>query len=92
MLTLSIHDYEMVVEQAPIMIWRANTDGRGDYFNGRWLTFTGRTMDQEVGDGWSQGVHPDDREGWMAIEAYLRRHSQAEFSHGLYPECETRLR
>jgi len=59
-LTLSIHDYEMVVEQAPIMIWRANTDGRGDYFNGRWLTFTGRTMDQDVGDGTSLvGVEPD---------------------------------
>jgi PAS domain S-box-containing protein len=53
-------DYRIVVEQTPIMIWRANTEAKCDYFNERWLEFTGRSMEDEIGDGWTQGVHPDD--------------------------------
>jgi PAS domain S-box-containing protein len=42
-------------------MWRAGTDKLCDFFNRRWLEFTGRTMDQELGTGWSAGVWPDDR-------------------------------
>jgi len=64
---LSAREYEAIVEQAPILIWRADSTGACDYFNERWLNFTGRTMEQEVGDGWSEGVHPDDLERCLAI-------------------------
>ena len=57
---LSSSDYRIVVEQAPIMVWRANTEALCDYFNERWLQFTGRSLDQEIGNGWAAGVHPDD--------------------------------
>ena len=57
---LSLQEYEALVEQAPILIWRANTDALCDYFNEVWLLFRGRTMEQEYGNGWSEGVHPDD--------------------------------
>lgn len=57
---LSSQEYRLLVEQAPIMIWRSGTDGQCDYFNQRWLDFTGRGLEQELGDGWAQGVHPAD--------------------------------
>jgi PAS domain S-box-containing protein len=57
---LSWNEYKTLVEQAPILIWRANTSGACDYFNNRWLAFRGRTMEQEYGDGWAEGVHGDD--------------------------------
>jgi len=59
---LSSTDYRIVVEQAPLMIWRTDPHGKCDYFNRRWLSFTGRTMADELGDGWLNGVHPDDRD------------------------------
>lgn len=57
---LSSSEYATLVEQAPILIWRANTEKLCDYFNERWFKFTGRTYDQEYGNGWAEGVHPDD--------------------------------
>jgi PAS domain S-box-containing protein len=82
---LSLIEYTEVVEQAPIMIWRANTSGECDYFNQRWLAFTGRSMEQELGNGWAEGVHPDDFEGCLSI--YL-----SSFSERKTFEMEYRLR
>lgn len=53
------HSRELA-ENAPVMIWRAGPDKRRDFFNGPWLAFTGRAMEQELGDGWAGGIHPDD--------------------------------
>jgi len=60
-------EYEALVEQAPILIWRANTNALCDYFNERWLEFRGRTMDQEYGNGWAEGVHPEDFDQCLKI-------------------------
>ena len=49
-----------VMDAAPVMIWVSGQDKRCIWFNRPWLFFTGRSMAQELGDGWAQGVHPDD--------------------------------
>jgi len=72
---LSGEEYRMLVEKAPILIWRANLTMACDYFNETWLDFTGRTLEQEVGNGWAEGVHPDDFEKCLKIytEHFARR-------------------
>ena len=64
-----------ILDAAPALIWRAGTDGKCDWFNAAWLAFTGRAMAQEVGDGWTEGVHRDDFSRCLAtyIEAFGRR-------------------
>ncbi len=54
--------HKNLLEIFPSLIWRSGTDARCDYFNQTWLAFTGRTLEQELGDGWVEGIHPDDRQ------------------------------
>jgi PAS domain S-box-containing protein len=57
-----------VMDAAPVMIWVSGTDKGCVWFNRPWLTFTGRGLAQELGNGWSEGVHRDDFE--RCIEIY----------------------
>jgi len=72
---LTAQEYRELVEQAPILIWRADLTMGCDYFNERWLEFTGRTMAQEAGNGWAEGVHPDEFDRCLKIytTAFARR-------------------
>lgn len=52
--------YLKIFDEFPALIWRSRPDKLCDYFNKYWLEFTGRTHEQEFGNGWAEGVHPDD--------------------------------
>ncbi len=56
-----------LADSAPVMVWVSGLDKGCTYFNRRWLDFTGRTLEQELGSGWSTGVHPDDFERCLKI-------------------------
>lgn len=64
---LGFMEYKLLIEEAPIMIWRSAITMECDYFNERWMAFTGRTMEQEIGNGWAEGVHSDDLEKCLKI-------------------------
>jgi PAS domain S-box-containing protein len=76
-LTRSRDYHSKLLDIFPSLVWRSGTDARCDYFNQTWLAFTGRTLTQELGDGWIDGVHPDDLERCIAIyrEAFQARHA-----------------
>ena len=54
--------FRTMADKAPVMIWISGLDKLASYFNQPWLDFTGRTMEQELGNGWTEGIHPDDLE------------------------------
>lgn len=77
--------YLTLFESFPTLIWQSDLEAKCNYFNQAWLNFTGRTLDQELGDGWTQGVHPDD------VEHCLRTYRQTLETHQPF-EIEYRLR
>jgi PAS domain S-box-containing protein len=52
----------LVADAVPAMIWASDTNALRTYFNRSWLEFTGKTLTEELGDGWTKGIHPDDRQ------------------------------
>ena len=53
--------FRQLAEAAPVMIWMANQQRQCDYFNRSWLEFRGRSLSQEMGDGWVEGIYHEDR-------------------------------
>ena len=79
--------FRSLADSSPMLVWVTGPDKRVIFFNLTWMRFTGRTLEQELGHGWLDGVHADDREHcreiWYAaadarqpveIEYRLRRH------------------
>jgi len=52
--------FRTIADSAPVLIWMAGPEKARTYFNRGWLDFTGRALDEELGDGWIQRVHPHD--------------------------------
>jgi len=52
--------FRSVADTAPVLIWMSGPDKSCTFVNQGWLAFTGRTMEDQMGDGWSWGIHPED--------------------------------
>lgn len=77
--------FRMMADSAPVLIWISGKDKLFTYFNKAWFDFTGRGKEQELGNGWTKGVHPDDLK--KCLEVY-----DTAFYNRVTFEMEFRLR
>lgn len=76
MMSQSLSFYLNVLDKFPNPIWRSGVDAKCDYFNKAWLDFTGRAIEDEIGDGWVSGIHPDDTD--RCVSEYLKSFAKRE--------------
>ena len=67
--------FRTLADCAPVLLWMSGEDGLCDFFNQGWLKFTGRTLERELGNGWAEGIHPEDfaRSMQTYLEAFVTR-------------------
>lgn len=67
--------FRAMADHAPVLLWMTGTDGLCNFFNQRWLEFTGKPVEQELGSGWAAGVHPEDFQHCMTLylESFVAR-------------------
>lgn len=68
--------FRYVANTAPVVIWMAGPDKLCTYVNQVWLNFTGRPLEAELGYGWAEGIHPEDRQA--CVEGYTRAFDRRE--------------
>ena len=59
--------FRNVADTAPVLVWMSDTSKGCTFFNKGWLEFTGRTLEQELGNGWAEGVHTEDLERCLDV-------------------------
>jgi PAS domain S-box-containing protein len=67
--------FRLMADSAPVMIWMVDAQDNTYYFNKVWLEFTGKTLEEEIGKGWMEDIHPDDIAKGDAIfqESFAKR-------------------
>jgi PAS domain S-box-containing protein len=74
--------FRQLADHAPFPIWCSGSDAMRSFVNRAWLEFRGRTPEQELGSGWTDGLHPDDRD--LCIEAYIKSFTSRQPFHLQY--------
>jgi diguanylate cyclase (GGDEF)-like protein/PAS domain S-box-containing protein len=72
----SEQQYRTLADSGQALIWAADTDKLCNYFNKAWLDFTGRVLEQELGNGWAEGIHPDDSQ--RCLDVYMSSFDRRE--------------
>jgi PAS domain S-box-containing protein len=89
--------FRELLDASPVMVWMSGTDALCTFFNRAWLEFRGRNLQEELGNGWTAGLHPDDRD--LCLEPYLkafrartpfRAHYRVQRADGEYAWIENR--
>lgn len=58
--------FRLMADSAPVLMWMAGADKLCTHFNKSWLDFTGKRLEDEIGEGWLRGVHEEDRQKCLA--------------------------
>jgi PAS domain S-box-containing protein len=71
----ALNYYLTILDDFPALIWQSDTTGACNYFNKTWLGYTGKTLEEEYGNGWLAGVHPDELKRCLDIytESFNKR-------------------
>ena len=76
--------FRAIANSAPVLLWVSDATSGCVYFNDRWLVFRGRSLEQELGDGWAEGVHPDDLDRCLEIyRTHFEAHAPFEMEYRL---------
>ncbi len=75
--------FRLMADAAPVLIWLSDASAQCTFFNKPWLDFTGRALEQEIGDGWMDGVHPDDLVVARSFEKFERTESPYQVEYRL---------
>jgi len=74
--------FRQMADHAPFPIWCSGTDAMRSFVNQAWLEFRGRAAEQELGSGWIDGLHPDDRD--LCLETYIKAFTSRQPFHLQY--------